>query len=115
MAEGPKGKIIITSACMYLNDVSTSSVPPPKLGDLAKLRVSNWFKVGQKLGFADRDLKQIKDRNKHESHESHACQRTMFGKWLDDHPSPTAQDVIIALNNAEESRAADELSRKYGM
>lgn len=39
----------------------------------------------------------------------------MFGKWLREHPSPSAQDVIIALREAEETRAADELSRKYGM
>lgn len=39
----------------------------------------------------------------------------MFGKWLREHPSPTAQDMIIALRSAEETRAADELSQKYGM
>ena len=39
----------------------------------------------------------------------------MFGKWLREHPSPAAQDVIIALGRAGETRAADELSRKYGM
>ena len=39
----------------------------------------------------------------------------MFGKWLKKHPSPTAQDVIIALRRAGETRAADELSQRCGM
>ena len=91
--------------------------PPPSLGDLAKLKVSNWYKVGQTLGFQENDLEKIhrqQQRNTHIPH-AHACQVAMFGKWLREHPSPSARDVIIALREAEESGAADELSRKYGM
>ena len=45
----------------------------------------------------------------------HACQVAMFGKWLKEHPSPSTQDVIKALRNAGEDRAADQLSQKYGL
>ena len=88
-----------------------SSVPPPSLGDLAKLRISNWFKVGESLGFQDYDLQQIELAK---NNQKRACQVAMFAKWLRDHTSPTAQDVIIALRDAGESTAADELSQKYG-
>ena len=100
---------------MYI--VYTPLVPPPPLSDLAKLKVSDWFKVGKILGFQENDLKKIRrqqQRNTHLPH-AHACQVAMFGKWLREHPSPSAHEVIIALREAGESDAADELSRKYGM
>lgn len=30
--------------------------PPPPLSDLAKLKISDWFKVGKILGFQEYDL-----------------------------------------------------------
>ena len=89
--------------------------PPPSLGVLAKLKVSDWFKVGKILGLKEYDLEIIKHQHSKQRDTSHACQVAMFGKWLRDHPSPSVQDVIIALRRAGETRAADELSRKYGM
>ena len=101
-----------------------SLVSPPlplSLDVLAKLKVSDWFKVGKILGLQEYDLEKIqhqisKQQNTHVS-QAHAypCQMAMFGKWLREHPSPSAQDVIVALRRAEETRAADELSRKYGL
>ena len=89
-------------------------VPPPKLGDLAKLRI-DWYKVGKSLSFVLGELDQIKTSHKNRRNESHACQVAMFGKWLRDHPCPTAQNVIAALRSAGENEAAEELSIKYGM
>ena len=90
--------------------------PPPSLGDLAKLKVSDWFKVGKILGFQENDLQKIQHSKQQNTHVLHAyaCQVAMFGKWLREHPSPSAQDVIVALRRADEIRAADELSQKYG-
>ena len=89
----------------------TSIVPSPSLGDLVKLRISNWFKVGECLGFEGYDLQQIELAK---NNQKHACQVAMFAKWLRNHPSPTVQDVIIALREAGESIAADKLTQKYG-
>ena len=102
---------------MNLNIVYTSLVPPPSLGDLAKLKVSDWYKVGKILGFQEYDLAKIHHQQQQNTHipHAHACQVAMFGKWLREHPSPSVQDVIVALKKAKESGAADELSRKYGM
>ena len=82
---------------------------------MAKLKVSDWLKVGNILGLKEYDLEIIKRQHSRQRDTSHACQVAMFGKWLRDHSSPTARDVIIALRKAGETRAADELSRKYGM
>ena len=90
-------------------------VPPPSLVNLAQLRVSDWFRVGKSLGFKQRVLDKIKEDHKKWRDVPHGCQVAMFGKWLRVHRSPTVQDVIVALKDAEEGRAADELSRKYGM
>lgn len=89
------------------------TVTIPKLRELLELKI-NWEKVGKSLGFAQTVLNQIQDDHKTMRNKSRACQAAMFGKWLNDHPSPTAQNVIVALRKAGESRAAEELSLKYG-
>ena len=89
--------------------------PPPSLGDLVKLKLSDWFKVGERLGLRKDNLQRIKRTKSKQKDKSHSCQVAMFGKWLRDHPSPTAQHVIVALNDVGEIRAAEELSQKYGM
>ena len=104
--------IVIVYTCTFL----VPHPPPPSLGDLAKLKVSNWYKVGKTLGFQEYDLEKIQSQQQQNTHlpHAHACQVAMFGKWLREHPSPSVQDVIIALREAEETRAADEFSQKYG-
>ena len=94
------------------------SVDPPSLGVLAKLKLSDWFKVGESLGFQELNLIQIQsqiDQSTSRRNKLRACQVAMFGKWLKEHPSPSTQDVIKALRNAGEDRAADQLSQKYGL
>ena len=91
------------------------SVDPPSLGVLAKLKLSNWFKVGESLGFQELNLMKIESDHSTRKNKLHACQVAMFGKWLKEHPSPSTQDVIQALRNAGEDKAADQLSQKYGL
>ena len=91
------------------------SVPPPSLRDLVKLRITDWYKVGQKLGFKEDDLDKIHDTHSKERDKQHACQRNMFGQWLRRHPYPHAHGVIHALRSAGENKAADMLAHKYGM
>lgn len=93
------------------------SVDPPSLGVLAKLKLSDWFKVGKSLGFQELNLMQIQSQIGQSTRKNklHACQVAMFGKWLKEHLCPSTQDVIKALRNAGEDRAADQLSQKYGL
>lgn len=90
----------------------------PSLRDLATLKLSgsNWYKVGQKLKIPDIELEKIQRghanlRRREDKHR--ICQRGMFGYWLRKSPHPHVQDVIHALKESGEERAAEVLSQKF--
>ena len=81
----------------------------PKLKDLYKLRISDWYGLGLELGLDYHELDVIKKNN---PLDFNVQLREMFKMWLDHSEHPSWNEVIQSLEKSKESSLALELSWK---
>ena len=81
----------------------------PKLKDLYKLRISDWYGLGLELGLDYHELDVIKKNN---PLDFNVQLREMFKMWLDHSEHPSWNEVVQSLEKSKESSLALELSWK---
>ncbi len=88
----------------------SADMPEPKLKDLMRLKVTDWYNVGLQLDLDDNALDAIEM-----SHSDFGTQkRKMFTLWLHSDCSPSYQTLARALFLANENRVATDICTKYG-
>ena len=88
----------------------SADVPEPKLKDLMRLKITDWYNVGLQLDLDDDALDGIEM-----SHSDLGTRkRKMFTLWLHSDCSPSYQTLVKALFLANENRIAADICTKYG-
>ena len=93
--------------CITLSPVA---VPKPKLKDLIRLEISNWYSVGLQLDLDDEDLDGIEQTNP----DLNTRKRKMFSLWLRLEERPSYHTLARALFLADENNAANGICTTYG-
>ena len=105
--------ILCITACVqfqcYIVDILMMK---PKLKDLYKLRISDWYGLGLELGLDYHELDVIKKNN---PLDFNVQLREMFKMWLDHSEHPSWNEVVQSLEKSKESSLALELSWKLSM
>ena len=78
--------------------------------DLVLIKVTEWYELGLQLGVEDAELEVIEKDNRG---DLKACRRNMFRAWLRITPSPSYQQLVVALMAVGEAKEADLLHKKY--